>query len=123
MELKIDNGTMQELVKTEIKLRIAELLSKNTETLVREVVHAAFYEKKDSYGRESVIESTLNKMIRAEADEAMRLWIEQVRPAIRKQMFERLNDKKLGLAQKVSDQLVAGLSGGLNIRVWLGEDR
>jgi hypothetical protein len=58
-------------------------------------------------------------MIREEAENSMKEWIESVRPEIRKQMFARLNDKKTGLAAKIAEQMVTGLGANLQLSVYL----
>jgi hypothetical protein len=121
MELKIDNAAIEKLVQEHIRVALAGVLQANSAPLISRIVDYAMNEKDPgSYGRHTILESAISKMIREEALAASKEWMDSKRPEIRKLVLATLARKSDGLVAKVVDQLVAGLSSGLKINVLFG---
>jgi hypothetical protein len=119
MELKIDNASIEKLVEGQIKVAAAEALAKHSPVLIQRLVEHALAAKQNGYDRTTIFEATVQSMIRAEATEAVKEWIDEQRPLIRKLVYEAIKRKDGGLAQKIAEQLVAGLSRNLEIDAYL----
>ena len=119
MDLKIDEKSLEALIKGQITAAAAEALSKQSTYLVSELVRYALNAKQNSYDRHTIFEDTVHKMIREEAQAAIAAWIEEQRPTIRKLVHDAIKRKDNGLAQKIADQLVGGLAGGLDVKAYL----
>jgi hypothetical protein len=118
MELKIDNTTLEGLVKEHIKAAVAGVLAKNTPALIERFVFEAMHRKQNTYDRETIWDKAVEHAIHEEAKAALNEWIAEQRPVIRKIVHDQLTKKK-GLAQKLADSLVAGLSKDLTITTWV----
>lgn len=120
MELKIDNTTLEGLVKEHIKAAVAGVLAKNTPVLIERFVHEAMNAKDPrGYSSEKLFDRIVVDAIHAEAKGALDAWIDEQRPMIRKIVYDRLTKKNGGLAQKLAESLVAGLSKDLTITTWI----
>lgn len=127
MDLKIDEKSMEQLIKGHIMVAAADVLSKQSPVLVERLVKEALEKKSPnsySHNDPSMFEKAVQDMIRTEAQEACKVWLDEQRPLIRRLVYESIKRKDNGLAQKIADQLVGGLAGGLNVTAYLsGKDR
>lgn len=122
MEIKVDNAAIEKAVMEQIKMSMVEALSMKGDSLIRSVVHAAMTAKSNGYDRETLIESSLGKMIREQATGALQEWVDEHKPEIRRLVHKQLNDKQSGLLTSITNQLVASLQGGLSVSVmWRGQ--
>lgn len=123
MEIKIDNKSVEQLVQTQIRLAVAESLSKQTPYLVERLVMECLNQKSPNYPYQPVLESMTQKMINEAANEAAQQWLDEQKPIIRKLVFEKLSSKSKGLIAQVADALTAKLGTGLGATVWLKNER
>jgi hypothetical protein len=121
MDIKVDNASLDKLIEGQIKVAAAEVLSKHSPELIRRLVDHALARKRDNaYSSErSIFEETVQKMIIDEATAACKEWLDEQRPLIRKLVYEAIKRKDNGLAQKIAEQLVTGLSKSLNVSTYL----
>jgi molybdopterin-guanine dinucleotide biosynthesis protein A len=123
MELKIDNATLEQLVKEHVKAAVAGVLAKNTPVLIERFVHEAMNAKDPrGYHDDKLFDQAVVAAIHEEAKGALNDWIAEQRPVIRKIVYDQLT-KKRGLAQKLADGLVAGLSRDLTVETWIKGSR
>jgi hypothetical protein len=122
VELKIDNASIETLVKEQIKVAVAEALSRQSPALVNRLVDIALETKRNHYDRTSILDESINQMIRQEAQEGVKEWLDTKRADIRKQVFAALSKKSDGLVAKVVEQLVISLGNNLHVKAWLGND-
>lgn len=119
MDIKIDNAGIEKLVEGHIKVAAAEALAKHSPELIRRLVDHALAAKREHYDRVTIFEATVQKMIIDEATAACKEWLDEQRPLIRKLVYEAIKRKDNGLAQKIAEQLVTGLSKSLNVSTYL----
>ena len=124
VEIKVDNASVEKLIEGQIKLAAAEVLSKHSPELIKRLVNKALEQRRhNAYsGDPTIFEETVRKMIRTEALEATKVWIDEQRPIIRKMVYDAIRRKDNGLAQKIAEALVAGLAGDLNIKAYLSSN-
>lgn len=120
MELKIDNGSLEQIVKEHVKAAVAGVLAKNTPALIERFVHEAMNAKDPrGYRDELLFDKAVVAAIHEEAKGALTAWVDEQRPMIRKIVYDRLTKKNGGLAQKLANSLVAGLSRDLTVETWI----
>lgn len=121
MELKIDNGSLEQIIKEHVKAAVAGVLAKNTPALIERFVHEAMNAKaRGAYSSDpTIFDQAVVTAIHEEAKGALNAWVDEQRPMIRKIVYERLTKKNGGLAQKLADSLVAGLSRDLTVTTWI----
>lgn len=119
MDLKIDEKSLEALIKGQIQAAAADVLSKQSPELIRRLVDHALAAKQNSYDRQTIFEATVQEMIRQEALAAVKTWLDEQRATIRKSVYEAIKRKDGGLAQKIAEQLVVGLSRNLEINAYL----
>ncbi len=121
MELKIDNASIEKLVEGHIKIAAAEVLAKQSPVLIQRLVEQALAVKRpNAYSSDkSIFEETVQAMIRDEATAAVKEWLDEQRPVIKKLVLEAIKRKDNGLAQKIAEQLVTGLSKSLSVSTYI----
>lgn len=122
MELKIDNASIETLVKEQIKVAVAGVLSAQTPELVNRLVNLALSEKRHNYDSTTLLDESIRAMIRDEAQAGVKEWLDTKRADIRKQVFAALSKKSDGLVAKVAEQLVVELGNNLHVKAWMGRD-
>lgn len=119
MELKIDNASIEKLVQEHIKAAVAGALSQKSDFLIAELVRYAMAEKQNSYDRDTLLDRKISAMIREEAAAAIKEWLDEKRPTIRKQVWAAVSKQSDGLVAKIVEQLVLGLSQKLEVSAYL----
>jgi hypothetical protein len=100
----------EEMVKAQVQAAIVQALSKDPEGLIKAVVNHALAQKANSYDRETLLDKMLREMIHEECMRQFKAWIEEQRPAIRKQMVEALGKRQAASMKTIADKLVDSLS-------------
>jgi hypothetical protein len=112
---------MKEVVEHTIKTQLASVLSENSDVMVAKLVEQALAEKTNAYDRRSRLETSLNAAVRDAANGAVQEWIDEQRPKIAALVRKKLNSKSKGLIASVADQLVGGMTSGLDVRYYFGK--
>lgn len=99
----------QELIENTIRVEMVKQLG-NHQELMEGIVKAALSAKENNYSHEpTIFLKKVQEMIRTEAQNAFRDWVEENRPAIRQALLEALNrDRKQRIAEIV-DTIVNSL--------------
>jgi hypothetical protein len=120
VELKIDNNSIEKLVQEQLKVQVAAILSQKSDYLVQKLVEQALNAKPpNSYRDVTILDESIQKMIRDEAASAVGEWLDSKRADIRKQVHAALAKKSSGLVAKIVEQLVVGLGSELHVQAWL----
>lgn len=123
MELKIDNAAIEKLVKEHVAASIATVLSKNSDYLIQSLVKSAMEAKSErSYGNKSIMDEKIEALIRDEANNAIKEWLDSKRATIKKLVFDACSKKSDGLVATVVENLVASMKN-LRVEVYMsGKD-
>ena len=91
------------------------------EELVRSIVeHSLTVKTNESYGRRTVMEAAVSKMIQEEAIKQCQTWVEEMRPAIAKRVREEI--KRRGYVDTIFEAVLKSL-GEVRVSVSIGSDR
>jgi hypothetical protein len=112
----------KEIIDAHVKAAVASALGRDPSALIKAVVDAAMRQPdSNSYGRQTVWESEVNKMILAVAQQTFNEWLEEMKPTIAKEVRSRLAGKN-GTA--TINDIVEKLAGALKtfkVNVHIGE--
>lgn len=103
------NVDVSAIVQEHIRLAVANALGKDPSALINAIVKSALEQKKDSYSRETVLQSAINEMIRAEALNVFKEWLNENRSKLQEALKSRLRTD-----QTVLDQLCTRLLSATN---------
>lgn len=107
-ETKLLMTVPKDVIESQVRAAVAQVLAKDPERLVKVVVDAAMHEKKNSYDRTTIWEDNVNKMIRGVADAVLAAWIEEQKPNIESAIRAQLNKKST--CQDLAKSIVAKMS-------------
>lgn len=107
----------KDVIETHIKLAVAQVLARDPETLIRACVDAVLTKKSDNYHSRTVLETTLEKLIKETAERSAQEWITEQGPKIRDAVRQRLNKDKAALIQKLVDGLGDQLKSNIRVNI------
>lgn len=99
----------QQLIEDIVRAAVVRELA-GQEQLIEGIVKTALSQKKDSYSKQTLFISEVDKMIRAVALEAVQEWIDQNRDRIRTALVSYLQSGDGLAAQKMVDGIIEGIS-------------
>lgn len=115
MEIKIDNASLKEIVDTQIQATVMGVLDSKGADLIKAVVTRTLTEKASSYGRETVFEAAMRKMIQDAAKETFKGWLDQNAEKIRSAIEARLKKSPQKFVNQIADKLLDGLAGSFHV--------
>ena len=125
----MSDDTVESVVAAAVKAKVQTMMVEalgDPATLVRQLVQEALMVqvKTDHYSSRS--ETVLTKVVREcvvdEARNAMKQWIDEQRPAIRKELIRRITADKADIAEALIDSLVKAAGGSYSLRVIFKEN-
>jgi hypothetical protein len=119
VEIKIPEQLIDDLVRAEMVSHLS-----NAPQIVEKVVKAAMEAKTNSYDRETVFHKMVSKMIREEACDVFKAWVDENRPLIKEAMLRHLNNNRQRRLRQLVEAMAKGMSNfRLNMRVsWVDEN-
>ena len=122
-EIKIDvpGQLIEDTIRAEM---IRTMASQNKEKLIEAVVAKAMSTKSDNYSSTPThFQQAVNEMIRNEAKELFKEWIEENRKAIRDALLKYLNANKQKRLTELVEKLANNISAyGIHVNLVLKED-
>lgn len=107
MKIEIPTQLIEDTIRAEL---IRQIGDENKEELIRSIVKQAMEQKKDNYHRSpTFFQEAVNDMIRKEALEIFRTWLEKNRTDISQALFKFLNDNK----QKRLSEFCESIAGNI----------
>ena len=118
MKIEIPTTLIEDTIRAEL---VRQIGGENKEKLITAVVQTAMGEKEKSYSNETYFQTAVNKMIRKEAEEIFRVWLDKNREEISKALFTYLNGNKQKrlkeFAEKIANNICSyGIHVNLNLR-------
>ena len=107
--ISLNPQTVKDAVDSEVHAAIASVLGKDSDKLVAAVVKQAMSKNSGGYNSKSIFATAVEEMIRAEAQAAVKEWVDQKRPQIREALLAAMTSKE-GLVDQLADGMVAGLA-------------
>ena len=99
----------EEVIKAQVQAAVVAALSKDPDKLIAAMVKASMEVKSNSYDRESMFEKMMREMVHQEAIASFKQWLDEMRPAIRAQIVEKLSTRKKEQVAKMADKLLTSL--------------
>lgn len=116
------NCDVKAIVEQQIQLAVAEALSKNQSVFIESVVRAALTQKKDTYSNRTLLQDTLDAMIRKAATAALEQWVQEKLPEIQREVLRNIRMKD-GLAKQLAEQLVEAVAKNMHVSIAIKETR
>lgn len=122
-DAKILMSVPKDIIHAQVQSAVVQALNKDPEALVRAVVEAAMQEKpRDSYSydKATIWQKMVNEEIRKVATEQFKIWLEQQKPVIAKQIQEFMGKSTKGMVQKIAEKMADSLNN-FSININWGE--
>lgn len=118
MRIEIPKNLIEDTIRAEL---VRQLSEKDKERWLEEIVRHAMSQKSDQYRNETYFQEAINKMIRDEATNIFKEWIDENRANIKAALLKYLNANKqkqlTEFAEKLSKNIMRyGIGVQLNLR-------
>lgn len=110
VEQQIVMKVPEEMVRAQVQAAVVAALSANPEGLVRAIVEHSLNQKQNHYDRETLLDKMLRQMIHEVAVAEFKLWIDGMRPDIKKQIAEAIGKRKKDQVQAMAEKLLESLT-------------
>ena len=113
-----------EIISAQVKAAVVQALSgTNPQRFVEALVVQVLNEKApDSYGRQTILDKTLSKMVQDVAKQFIGEWVEEAKPLIRAELDRRMRKNPKQFAIDVADKVVEAMKGHMYVNVKIGND-
>lgn len=107
----------EDMMKATINAAVASALANGKpERFIEELVRSVLTKQADGYGRQTILDATIAKMIQDVAQQFCAEYVESIKPQIREAVEVRLKKKK-AFASEIADKLVEAITGNVRASI------
>lgn len=112
----------QEVIDAQVRAAVAAALGRDPEKLIAAVVNSAMQARGSHYDTgKTLFQTAVENEIREVAQQEFKKFLEEQRPAIAKQIREKLGGNAKGLVDKLAEKCADGVLR-LDVQAWLPRD-
>ena len=111
----------QEVIDAQVRAAVAAALGRDPAKLIAAVVNSAMQAKNNHYDSRSIFQTALEEEIRSVAAEEFKKFLAEQRPAIAKQIREKLGGDAKGLVDKLAGKCADAVLK-LDVQAWMQRD-